>query len=100
VQYELTQHPRLAAQLPGTLPDLLKTALESSRVALNLQQDNADVLLYVRVFRSHFPRVSSHLTFVRDVRTTMLLKSNQSLHPLLRFCQNGLQLLRWVYFMY
>jgi hypothetical protein len=47
VQYELTQHPRLVAQLPGTLTDLLKTALESSRLALSLNQDNADVLLYV-----------------------------------------------------
>jgi hypothetical protein len=45
VQYELTQHPRLLAQLPGTLLDLLKTALESSRYALSLNQDNADVLL-------------------------------------------------------
>jgi hypothetical protein len=50
VQYELTQHPRLAAQLPGTSIDLLKTALESSRVALDLCQDNADVLLYVYIF--------------------------------------------------
>jgi hypothetical protein len=45
VQYELTQHPRLLVQLPGSLLDLLKTALESSRYALALKQDNADVLL-------------------------------------------------------
>lgn len=47
MQYELTQHPRLLEKLPGTLLELLKTALESSRYALNLNQDNADVLLYV-----------------------------------------------------
>lgn len=45
VQYELTQHPRLASQLPGSVLELLKIALESSRVALNLKQDNCDVLL-------------------------------------------------------
>lgn len=44
VQYELTQHPKLAAQLPSTLLDLLATALQSSRYALGLKQDNADVL--------------------------------------------------------
>jgi hypothetical protein len=45
VQYELTQHPKLTAQLPGTLLELLRTALDSSRVALILNQDNADALL-------------------------------------------------------
>ncbi|KAI9742795.1 MAG: hypothetical protein M1818_003524 [Claussenomyces sp. TS43310] len=44
VQYELTQHPKLAARLAGPLPDLLRTALVASRYALHLNQDNADVL--------------------------------------------------------
>jgi len=44
VQYELTQYPKLLAQLPGTLIELLETALESSRYALSLKQDNAEVL--------------------------------------------------------
>ncbi|KAM3070473.1 hypothetical protein ACMFMG_010296 [Clarireedia jacksonii] len=44
VQYELTQYPKLTAQLPGTLVELLGTALESSRRALGLKGDNADVL--------------------------------------------------------
>ncbi|ESZ95136.1 hypothetical protein SBOR_4503 [Sclerotinia borealis F-4128] len=44
VLYELTQYPKLAAQLPGTPLDLLATALEASRYALGLKQDNADVL--------------------------------------------------------
>lgn len=81
MQYELTQYPRLAAQLPGTLLDLLKTALESSRVALNLRQDNADVLLYVYFLL---------LGCACDVQRTLLLKSHQSLALLLCFCQNGL----------
>ncbi|RDW83437.1 hypothetical protein BP5796_04928 [Coleophoma crateriformis] len=44
VQYELTQHPKLLAQIPGPLVDLLNTALQSSRYALNVKQDNADAL--------------------------------------------------------
>ncbi|KAH0555988.1 hypothetical protein GP486_006069 [Trichoglossum hirsutum] len=44
VQYDITQHPALAAQIPASLVDLLRTALESHRVALRLQQENADVL--------------------------------------------------------
>lgn len=45
VQYELTQHPKLLKQLPGTLLELLQTALESSRYALKLNPENVDVLL-------------------------------------------------------
>lgn len=45
LQYELTQYPKLAEQLPGTLIELLQTALESSRMALQLRQDSTDVLL-------------------------------------------------------
>ncbi|KAG4030434.1 hypothetical protein MFRU_012g01680 [Monilinia fructicola] len=44
VLYELTQYPKLAAQLPGTLLDHLTVALEASRYALGLKQDNADIL--------------------------------------------------------
>ncbi|PBP24329.1 hypothetical protein BUE80_DR004650 [Diplocarpon rosae] len=44
VQYELTQHPKLLKQLPGSLTDLLKTALDSSKYALSLNCENADVL--------------------------------------------------------
>lgn len=45
VQFELTQHPKMQEQLPGSLLDLLTEALGSSRFALGLRQDNADVLL-------------------------------------------------------
>ena len=50
LQYELTQHPKLTGRLPGTLAVNLAVALESSRVALALKQDDADVLLYVKIF--------------------------------------------------
>ncbi|KAJ5698301.1 hypothetical protein N7462_000306 [Penicillium macrosclerotiorum] len=44
VQYEITQHPKLAAQLPAPQAELLQIALQSHRDALRLEQDNADVL--------------------------------------------------------
>ncbi|KAJ5562384.1 hypothetical protein N7535_003163 [Penicillium sp. DV-2018c] len=44
VQYEITQHPKLAGQLPAPQGDLLQVALQSHREALALDQDNADVL--------------------------------------------------------
>ncbi|KAE9379636.1 hypothetical protein N431DRAFT_434565 [Stipitochalara longipes BDJ] len=44
LQYELTQHPKLLQQLPGSLLELLQTAIESSKYALKLNEQNADVL--------------------------------------------------------
>ena len=44
MQYDITQHPKLAAQLPAPLPDLLQVALQSHRDAIKLDQDNADAL--------------------------------------------------------
>ncbi|ELR05507.1 hypothetical protein GMDG_07429 [Pseudogymnoascus destructans 20631-21] len=44
VQYEITQHPKLRGQLPGNLLDLLHVALESSRRALSLKQDDPNVI--------------------------------------------------------
>ncbi|CAL3964998.1 unnamed protein product [Diplocarpon coronariae] len=44
VQYELTQHPKLLNQLPRSLTDLLNDALDSSKYALSLNGENADVL--------------------------------------------------------
>lgn len=44
VQYEITQHPKLAAQLPAPHGELLLVALQSHRDAVRLEQDNADAL--------------------------------------------------------
>lgn len=45
LQYELTQHPKLLKELPGSLLDLLQVALESSKYALTLNGDDPDALL-------------------------------------------------------
>ncbi|OAX80616.1 hypothetical protein ACJ72_05048 [Emergomyces africanus] len=44
IQYEITQHPKLATQLPAPLVEILHIALKSHRHALTLQQDNAEIL--------------------------------------------------------
>ncbi|KAN0114489.1 hypothetical protein V8E51_004033 [Hyaloscypha variabilis] len=44
LQYEITQYPKLLQQLPGSLLELLQTAIESSKYALKLNEQNADVL--------------------------------------------------------
>ncbi|MCJ1478459.1 hypothetical protein MMC13_007139 [Lambiella insularis] len=44
LQYELSQQPRLLAELPISLIELLQLALESHRAALHLKQDDADTL--------------------------------------------------------
>lgn len=47
LQYELSQQPRLLAELPISLVELLQLTLESHRAALHLKQDDADALLLV-----------------------------------------------------
>lgn len=47
IQYDITQHPILLEQLGEPVEDLLRAALDSSRAALSLRQDNDDALLYV-----------------------------------------------------
>ncbi|KAJ5322492.1 Tetratricopeptide-like helical [Penicillium brevicompactum] len=44
VQYEITQHPKLATLLTAPMGENLQVALQSHRDALHLDQNNADVL--------------------------------------------------------
>lgn len=46
LQYEVAQQPRLLEQLPTPLVELLQKTLDSHRLALTIDQDNADLLLY------------------------------------------------------
>ena len=47
LEYDLTQQPAFVAQLGSSYLTLLKEAAASHRVALDIEQDNADVLLSV-----------------------------------------------------
>lgn len=49
LQYEVAQQPRLLEHLPTPLIELLQTTLDSHRLALMIDQDNADLLLYAFV---------------------------------------------------
>ena len=46
LQYEVAQQPRLLEYLPTPLIELLHTTLDSHRLALTIDQENADLLLY------------------------------------------------------
>ena len=49
LQYEISQQPRLLERLPTPLIELLQETLDSHRLALTINQDNADLLLYAGV---------------------------------------------------
>ncbi|KAI9645992.1 hypothetical protein NHQ30_005430 [Ciborinia camelliae] len=74
VLYELTQYPKLTAQLPGTLLDLLATALEASRYALSLKQDNADVLFNTAQVLTSIAEVTSETRNVGNDDNLALLE--------------------------
>lgn len=53
LQFDVAQQPRLLAHLPFSSVDLLQLALESHRYALDIRQDNPDLLLYAQVIPLH-----------------------------------------------
>ncbi|KAK6605391.1 hypothetical protein H4I95_05197 [Botrytis cinerea] len=74
VLYELTQYPKLRAQLPGTLLDLLSAALEASRFALSLKQDNADILFNTAQVLTSIAEVTSETRNVGNDNNLALLE--------------------------
>ncbi|KAK0110478.1 hypothetical protein ONS96_002087 [Cadophora gregata f. sp. sojae] len=80
VQYELTQHPKLLQQLPGSLLDLLQTALTSSKFALSLNGENADALFNTaQILTSLTEKLSESST---DVSTLQLIEEALQLFQL------------------
>ncbi|RWQ94973.1 hypothetical protein C8Q69DRAFT_403315 [Paecilomyces variotii] len=77
VQYEITQHPKLAKLLSAPLVKVLQVALQSHREALALDQDNADVLF----------NTAQVLTSIAEALT-------EAKHPSDRQIQEALQNLR------
>ncbi|KAF7593176.1 hypothetical protein BBP40_011889 [Aspergillus hancockii] len=82
VQYEITQHPKLAAQLPAPLVDILNITLQSHREALNLDQDNADV----------FFNTAQVLTSLAEVVTDTKHPSDQQLSRAVKYLQEAIEL--------
>lgn len=56
LEYDITQQPAFVGQLGSLYLSLLKEAAASHRVALEIEQDNADVLLSV----PSISRVNNH----------------------------------------
>ena len=84
VQYEMTQHPKLATQLPASLTEILQIALQSHREALSLQQDNTDILF----------NTAQVLTSLAEVVTEGKRHSEQQTHDGLASLQEALELLQ------
>ncbi|KAL3445490.1 hypothetical protein BJX65DRAFT_145592 [Aspergillus insuetus] len=82
VQYEITQHPRLAAQLSAPLGEMLRVALQSHREALQLEQDNADAIF----------NTAQVLTSLAEVVTDAKRPVEEQLNQAVRFLQEAIEL--------
>ncbi|CRG86652.1 hypothetical protein PISL3812_03662 [Talaromyces islandicus] len=82
VQYEITQHPKLAAQLPAPQVKILHIALQSHRDALILEQDNADVLF----------NTAQVLTSIAEILTESKRPKENHLQDALKNLQEALEL--------
>ncbi|KAE8351763.1 hypothetical protein BDV28DRAFT_13837 [Aspergillus coremiiformis] len=82
VQYEITQHHKLAAQLPAPLEDILSITLQSHREALNLDQDNADALF----------NTAQVLTSLAEVVTDTKHPSDEKLCRAVKYLQEAIEL--------
>ncbi|KAL5336336.1 hypothetical protein BJX70DRAFT_400733 [Aspergillus crustosus] len=82
VQYEITQHPKLASQLSTPLAEVLQVALHSHREALRLEQDNADALF----------NTAQVLTSLAEVVTDTKRPLEEQLNQAVRFLQEAVEL--------
>ncbi|OJJ95541.1 hypothetical protein ASPACDRAFT_1860217 [Aspergillus aculeatus ATCC 16872] len=82
VQYEITQHPKLKAQLSAPLADVLQEALDSHRVALALEQDNPDALF----------NTGQVLTSIAEILTDSKHPSDERLSQAVKLLQEAIEL--------
>ncbi|RHZ49697.1 uncharacterized protein CDV56_105843 [Aspergillus thermomutatus] len=82
LQYEITQHPKLAAQLPTPLLNALQIALQSHREAVNLEQDNADALF----------NTAQVLTSLAEAATDTKHPSDEQLSGAIKLLQEAIEL--------
>ncbi|RJE26055.1 hypothetical protein PHISCL_01580 [Aspergillus sclerotialis] len=82
IQYEITQHPKLAAQLPVPQSEALRVALQSHRDALNLVQDNADA----------FFNTAQVLTSLAEITTESKQPSQEQFLEAVKFLQEAIEL--------
>lgn len=82
VQYEMTQHPKLAAQLSAPQSEVLQVALQSHRAALHLMQDNAEALF----------NTAQVLTSLAETTTESKRPSEEQFSHAVRFLQEAIEL--------
>ncbi|KAL4915597.1 hypothetical protein BDW62DRAFT_188231 [Aspergillus aurantiobrunneus] len=82
VQYEITQHPRLTAQLSTPVGEVLTVALHSHREALRLEQDNADTLF----------NTAQVLTSLAEAVTDTKRPVEEQLNQAAKFLQEAIEL--------
>ncbi|KAL4870191.1 hypothetical protein BDV12DRAFT_166360 [Aspergillus spectabilis] len=82
VQYEITQHQRLACQLSTPQVEVLHVALHSHREALRLEQDNADALF----------NTAQVLTSLAEVVTDTRRPVEEQLNQAVKFLQEAIEL--------
>ncbi|KAL4801566.1 hypothetical protein BDV18DRAFT_74026 [Aspergillus unguis] len=82
VQYEITQHPRLASQLSAPMGEALSAALQSHREALYLEQDNADALF----------NTAQVLTSLAEIITDTKRPVEEKLNEAAKFLQEAIEL--------
>ena len=98
LQYDLAQQPRLLAHLPFSSMDLLELALESHRYALDINQDNADLLLYASFLSSNKDGTLILASNTAQVLTSLVEASTELKHSAdnqingMRFLQEALGL--------
>jgi hypothetical protein len=98
LQYELAQQPRLLAFMPFSLMDLLQLALESHRYALDIKQNNPDLLLYASLPSPILNVVLTLASNTAQLLTSFVEAATELRHPLssqidgLRLLQEALEL--------
>lgn len=82
LQYELAQQPRLLAFMPSSSMGLLQLALESHRYALDIKQDNPDLLLYASFPSPILNVVLTHASNTAQLLTSFVEAATELRHPL------------------
>ncbi|KAI2084492.1 hypothetical protein LOZ36_004767 [Ophidiomyces ophidiicola] len=86
VQYEITQHPKLASQLPAPMIEILQIALKSHREALSKNQDNADILFNTAQVLTSLAEVFAEGRRHSEPRTHEAIKDLQEALELFQRC--------------
>lgn len=86
VQYEITQHPKLASQLQVTHHEVLQVALQSHKNALVLDQENADVMFNTGQVLTSLAEIVADIKRAGDQQLTQAVKCLQEALELFQRC--------------